>query len=265
MTFSNEIDPLELNKMEKQLVGNSIKIKEHLENNGIKYERDIRYTTFTTLSSIIRSLELYFILRGNYLLDNQWWIQIEKLNIFPISEISFEEDVKEIRKDFDAYMNIGLYSFSFSFIESRLRVFYNYVLHDGNKKDQISSENISFIFNKLFEKIGFSDKEYYAFELFRTIRNTLHNNGVFTKPKGREKVKPIETEHNNCKYDEVGMRITYDSIPFYLQYNKSQDFGNSMNLLIQKILPDIITIICKIISHLKSVNSEITDPLFEFQ
>jgi len=32
-------------------------------------------------------------------------------------------------------------------------------------------------------------KEYYAFELFRTIRNTFHNNGVYTEHNTKEKIE----------------------------------------------------------------------------
>jgi hypothetical protein len=79
-------------------------------------------------------LELYFVLRGNYLLKDEFWTALKNLQKFPITEDNFNDDVIiEIRKDFDAYINIGLCSISFSFIESRFRIFYNYVINNNEK------------------------------------------------------------------------------------------------------------------------------------
>ena len=62
-----------------------------------------------------------------------------------ITKLTGKEKI-EIRKDFDAYINIGLYFISFSFIESRFRIFYNYVINN-NEKGKISEIKI-FKFSK---------------------------------------------------------------------------------------------------------------------
>jgi hypothetical protein len=120
------------------------------------------------------------------------------------------------------------------------------------------------LFDTLNEILQFSDKEYYAFELFRTIRNTFHNNGVYTEHNTKEKNRnfPIMTTSNNCKYDMQSKKITYDNRVFYLHYDKIQDFGNSMNLLIQKILPDMLTMLKILIDKVMHIRNEITDPFF---
>ena len=262
MIFNKEIDLCELNKLEKDLVKRYTAISQQLHKNNIEFRKDIRYTTFNTFTSIIESLELYFILRAKCLLENEFWNDIKSLDIFPINDSKFDENIRAIRNDFDAFINIGLYISSFSFIESRFRYLYNYIF-DNNEKGKIYwKKSISEIFDKIYSMIIFSDKEYYAFELFRTIRNSLHNNGVFTAPFSGEKKRefPINSCNNNCVYNDQCKKITYDKTGYEFYYNKVPDFGNSMNLLTQMILPDMIKILCKIIKELMNIGTEMTDP-----
>jgi hypothetical protein len=247
----------ELNDFEKQLLDKAICVRNCLIENRIDFKMDAQFITFNTLAAIIRSVEFYFILRGKCLLNDTFWKEIKNLNKFPITNENFNSDIFEIRKDIDRFMSDGFLINSFSFVEIRFRIFHSQIF-DGNKKGEVKTGDISPIFKDLEKNFEFPDKKNNAFKLFRMIRNTFHNNGLFTKPNKKSKIN--RTEDNGCKCNEKGIRTTYDSISYYLEYNKCPDFGNIIKLLI-KILHDIKDMLCEIIESLP-YNYEISDPYF---
>lgn len=240
MSLSNEIDLEELNNLEKDLIRKSSEMHYRLTKLGLVSIRDVRYTTFSTLSSIIRSVKIYFIIRGENLLNNDWW-----QNLFANSYKSFmtwvilsPENNKTIANDFDQFINTSLFMSFYSITESRMRILYDIML-SNQYTGRIETSSISEIFQKITLKLQLSDEEINAFELLRTVRNTHHNNGVHTKPT---------------------KTIKYRNMNIQLIQNQTPNFGNSMNLLIQYIIPDIISILFKCIDRTWSIKNEITDP-----
>lgn len=259
MAISREIDLNELNALEKDFESKSNRMKKKLEKMNVNYRNDVRFTTFSTLSSVIRSLELYFTCRGLDLLENDWWNDLIKVKRFPINESSRKDDINKIIKDFDSFINVGLFISTFSIVESRLRVIYYHVINQKGFGNINYHDSIFKIYTDLYKHAAFSAKEYYAIELFRIIRNTNHNNGVFTK----ENPTPRFIKDNNNFFISEGsgsIKITFDGHKYSFERGYVPDFENSMNLLIQRILPIVTDSLYKIIDGLSSLTNEITDP-----
>lgn len=138
MSISRDIDLNELNNLEKLLERKSNNVIVALGKMNLNHETDTRFTTFSTLASVIRSLELYFTFRGVYMQDPTWWTELIKVNRFPIDPNDSSAGIGNIIHDFDSYINVGLYISTFSITESRLRLFYNYL------RDPINSGKINY-------------------------------------------------------------------------------------------------------------------------
>lgn len=261
MAISREIDLNELNALEKDFEFKSNEIKRELDKMNINSMNDVRYTTFSTLSSIIRSVELYFTCRGLDLLVNDWWDYLVKVNRFPINERSRVNDIDNIIKDLDSFINVGLILSTFSIIESRLRVIYKYFINKGSGSINYQ-DSIFEIYTAIYKEVGFSAKEYYAIELFRIIRNTTHNNGVFTKENPDHRF--IKDNYNFLISSGSGnIKITFDGHEYSFVRGYAPDFVNSMNLIIQRILPTVADSLYKLINSLLSISIEITDPFLK--
>ncbi len=68
--------------LEKELIRIANEVKKHLNKYNINDTKDVRYSTFDNLSSIISSLELYFVLQGNYLLKDEFWTALKNFKNF---------------------------------------------------------------------------------------------------------------------------------------------------------------------------------------
>jgi hypothetical protein len=89
---------MDIDRRKNQLLGLESSLFDHADkiskniNGKSDYKKDIRYTTYNTLSSIIRSTRLLLIFKNQYLDDDAWWIENYKQhfqyldNYFGISE-----------------------------------------------------------------------------------------------------------------------------------------------------------------------------------
>lgn len=117
------------------------------------------------------------------------------------------------------------------------------------------------IYSDIYQKEGLSAKEYYAIELFRIIRNTIHNNGVFTKENTRKRY--ISDSDNYYNFKGNNLEIIYNNNPYKFYSGYVPDFINSMSLLTQRILPVVIDSLDKLISKLLLISQQITDPFVQ--
>ena len=92
--------------------------------------------------------------------------------------------------------------------------------------------------NKLLNHIGLSQK-IDCIKLFSNIRNTIHNNGVYTR------------EDKN---------ISYNGKPYKFEKYKSPNYGDYLDLLVLEILPDVFKVLDKMISEL--LNEKIIEDPF---
>lgn len=136
---------------------------------------------------------------------------------------------------------------------------YDYVINQKSFGNINYEDGIFKIYTDIYKDVGFSANEYYAIELFRIIRNTIHNNGVFTRENPNPRI--IHDENNFFVAKDSGsIKITFDGHPYSFERGYAPDFENSMNLLIQRILPIVTDSLYKLMDELSSLANEIRDP-----
>ncbi len=124
------------------------------------------------------------ILKDQYLDDENWWSSNYKNHFsyldkyFDICENYRQKSKKKsyqtISNDLVQFLIIGLYLSSFSIMESRFRLFYNYFINPEEKGQIKRLGSIGKISEKLLDHLNFCQK-YICLELFMNIRNTIHN------------------------------------------------------------------------------------------
>ena len=65
-------------------------------------------------------------------------------------------------------------------MESRFRIFYNFLFNAEEKGQIRRAGNISKLSQKLLDNFNFSERLNACIKLFTKIRNTIHNNGVYS-------------------------------------------------------------------------------------
>ena len=133
----------DLHTLEIKLFNKAAETAMNISNNNFDWKRDIRYTTYNTLSSVIRFAKLSVIFRDQYLEKDDWWnpnydIYFSYLDQYDDSNVYDKATMRFLRRqtisnDFIKTMIVGLYASSFSILDSRVRVFYNYLLNPSEK------------------------------------------------------------------------------------------------------------------------------------
>ena len=141
-----------------------------------------------------------------------------------------------ISDDFIKTMIVGLYTSCFSILESRVRVFYNYLLNPS-EKGKIKEGNFSKLVEEILDLLNLNSKGG-CIELFSNALNTIHNNGVYTQSD-----ETVDCSGRSYKFEK----------------GNPSNYGDSLDLLILRILPEVVEIMDKMISRL-SVEMIITDP-----
>ncbi len=139
-----------------------------------------------------------------------------------------KENHQTISKHLVQFLIVGLYSSLFSVMESRFRLFYNYLINSEEKGQIRRAGNISKISERILEHLNFSNGSV-CIKLFTKIRNTIHNNGVYS--------------HD----DET---IMYKGKLYKFEKGKPPNYGDPIDVLILEILPDIMEILDKLIFEL---------------
>jgi hypothetical protein len=245
--MNTEITIDDLDILEICLFKQAKKIGTKLYPNNASYQQDIRYTTYITISGIIRTAKLSFIFRKDQLDQTEWWDQnfdryFDSLKAFlPIdhtNRISMKQNYYiSISKDFQDFLEVGLYSSIYSMMESRFRLFYNYFMKPdkaGEIEDRLSFSKLSCNLLNKFQLAKYEN----TIKLFASIRNTVHNNGVYTQE------------------DTI---LSYKDRIYIFRKGKATGYDDPLYLLIYKIVPDILYILNKMINELDGYES-INDP-----
>lgn len=225
-------------ELESTLFDKAHKIALNLNRNNIEFKKDIRYTTFNTLSSVVRYARINLIFREQFLENNGWWDSNygeyfsyldSYFGIGHNDRIRMRLEVRQnISNDFVKTMIVGLYASSFSIMESRFRIFYNYFIEPDKKGEIKADGNISDLSRLLLTSLGMCHKKR-CIRLFSNIRNTVHNNGIYTK------------------HSEI---IEYGGRPYVFLKNRPSHYGDSLDLLILVILPEVIQILDTTVTRL---------------
>ena len=236
----------DLHTLEIKLFNKAAETAVNISNNNFDWKRDIRYTTYNRLSSVIRSAKLSVIFRDQCLEKDDWWnpnydIYFSYLDPYDDSNVYDKATMRFLRRqtisnDFIKTMIVGLYASSFSILDSRVRVFYNYLLHPS-EKGVIKEGNISKLIERILDFLNLNSKRG-CIELFRNARNTIHDNGVYTQ----------DDDMVNCGGNS-----------YKLEKGNPPNYGDSLDLLTLTILPEVVEILDKIISRLL-VERIILDP-----
>jgi len=111
------------------------------------------------------------------------------------------------------FEQFGYAELLFSAIESSLRVFVRGIDPKACNEGRASFNSI---FEYLLKKTGL-EKYKPLLDLFREIRNTVHNNGIYLPERNGNKT--IKWKDKTCNF-EVGKPINFVTLPFLIEISK---------------------------------------------
>lgn len=198
-------------------------------------EKDSRVGIFAKCMNAIEPVFFSMIFCDEHLRDPKWQARFSKDGItLPQPE--------EVQHQVDSYIMYQQYSYSelfFAGIESSMRIFVRAIDPKACNEGKAFFASIS---DYLLEKTGL---EKYAplLELFRLIRNTSHNNGIYLPAKSGNKT--INWKGKDYVFEE-GKPVLFVTLPFLVEISKD----------LREMLIEIIES-----ESIKSIN-EIIDPSF---
>ena len=141
-------------------------------------KKDARVTAFSKMINVFNSVQLALTFVSKHLLDLNWWKANSREEI-PVS------DVKTYVEEFMSFSKIGFVQFLFSTTESSLRLFLRAL-------DPVACKGGMAEFKSVYDcllksKLSTCPNEgIELLDLLRLVRNTIHNNGVYFHPDGRD-------------------------------------------------------------------------------
>jgi hypothetical protein len=135
--------------------------------------RDVRVNMVKHPRIVIDSTLVFFLIRQDNLFRPEWWERMINLNL--ISKNFTEEHRKTFARAFDSYTDSAYITMLLFGIESGFKSLYLSVFGEDPPL------NFSKVYPKLLQRFGlnqFND----LLRLSSNIRNSLHNNGLFTWP-----------------------------------------------------------------------------------
>jgi hypothetical protein len=183
----------------------------------IRKEKDSRVTFLSKSIVVIDSVTMCCIFADRHLSNNKWWTtsaQLYDLNPPPV------ESRKPMKEGFKQFILLGCFHFLFSAMESSIRVISNAVDQIQYKRMQSSFESI---YSWLIQRLKLGKKYAKLMDVLRLIRNTIHNNGVYSpvpkkgkRPRNRQMSwRGIKCEfpvNRNVKVDDF-WKLVFTTIP----------------------------------------------------
>ncbi len=195
-------------------------------------DKDARITLFSKCTNVINDVQLGLVFAQFHLTQQQWWNSIAKENI-P------NHDKQKYIDEFVMFIKMGFLQFSFSSIESSFRLIVKSI--DPTKCSNGTAEFKS-IYSFLFTKINLQKWEP-LLDLFRCVRNTIHNNGVYFHRSGNSET------------------ITYKGVNYSFVIGLPVDFVNWEFLV--SMMKDINDMLCEVVTHSDVAKiPSIIDPFF---
>lgn len=195
---------------------------------------DARITAFSKFINVLNSVQLAFTFISKHLLYKQWWDAIAHTSIS-------DSDKQVYANEFANFTKVAFVQTLFSSIESSLRLFLK-ALDPSACNDGMAE--FKSIYDCLFRsKLATSYPEgIVLLDLLRLVRNTIHNNGVYFDPQGRD------------------VSLIWKGQTFDFKQTKPVDFvtwefliaaSDSLREFLRKVVDD---------ANLRSITQEITDP-----
>jgi len=137
---------------------------------------DVRITCFSKFQNLLGSLQLGCGFWGLNLLSTEWW---NRHTSYP------EPDRPILRSEFQMFLKLGLVQFSFSAVESSLRVFMRAVDAGAHAGATVEFKRVydDLLLRRLVTPMPGHVE---LLDMVARIRNTIHNNGVYFHKSGRD-------------------------------------------------------------------------------
>jgi hypothetical protein len=210
-----------------------------LQETVIKYpkiskEKDVRVTFFSKSIVVIDSVTMCCIFADRHLSNSRWWItsaQLYNLNPPPV------ESRKPMKEGFKQFILLGCFHLMFSAMESSIRLITKAIDQIQYEKMQDSFENI---YSWLIRRLKLRRKYAKLMDVLRLIRNTIHNNGVYSPvpkkgklPKNRQRswkgIKCMFPVNRSVKVDDFWKLVfatTPDCLSMLQQIIDSNEVSN---------------------------------------
>lgn len=163
----------------------------------IKIDRDGRITFFSKSIVVIDSVTLCFIFADRHLSKNKWWTTSASSYHLNPPHVDSRAPIKEGFKQFTL---LGFFHFMFSSMESSMRLIMKSMDSTQYEKMQGSFDSI---YLWLISRLNLPKKYVKLMDVLRLIRNTIHNNGVYSPISKKGKVprnKQISWKGIRCRF-----------------------------------------------------------------
>ena len=184
---------------------------------------DARLTIFNKLNRLLASISLGYFLMETVVQKKEWWKQNQPdLN---------DQSVTNAFDDFEMLFRIGLIHNLMYCVESSFRIYVKTIDEDVYKKMQGQFKSI---YGWLFKKLNLQATNVELLDLFRNIRNTMHNNGLFFPTSGNDQT------------------IIHKGITYKFEVGKPNNFVTTE--LIVDLTPDLINLVENVVQASPLVN-----------
>lgn len=139
---------------------------------------DARTTSLSKLESVLHASLLSMLFVGQHLTDREWWAGT-------MGTTPDDDHIEAYVNRYTEFSKIGLIQATFSSIESSIRLVLRRFSPDTYKRLRVDFRHICYF---LIDEFMREERQHYraVTDIMRLIRNTVHNNGVFSPKSGRD-------------------------------------------------------------------------------
>jgi hypothetical protein len=180
-------------------------------------EDDARLTLFNKCSTVFISLNLGYVFIYKYLSKEDWWKENQHL---PMERKTIENAINE----FEMFMRISLIQYVMYSVESSFRIYVRTI-------DPVACKNGNAEFKSIYDYLLslLSLKEFIPLlDLWRNIRNCMHNNGIFMPAKMVDSI------------------VVHRGLTYKFEVGKPNDFVTTLFML--NLVPEIIIMMVKVVT-----------------
>jgi len=164
-------------------------------------ENDARLTVFSKLTNVLLTFTLGLVFLDRHLTNRDWWASASNV---PFSD----EQMSRTCAEFDMFLRIGLMQDGFHAVESSFRIFTHSLDPEACGEATAPFEGVAkFLLSRLqlYDVIP-------LFDLWRAIRNTMHNNGLYRPPSRTDREVVHKGRSFQFKYGQPVDFVTTDFV-----------------------------------------------------
>ena len=201
---------------------------------SVNPRHDARITAYSKAINVLNSLQLAFTFISKHLLHKQWWESVARERIPNV-------DKQIYANEFANFTKVAFVQCMFLAIESSLRLFIRALDPAACNGGMAEFKSI---YECLFKsKLSTSPSDGIALlDLLRLVRNTIHNNGVYFHPSGKD--ASITWTGETFEFKQ-GAPVDFVTWEFLIRVSEA----------LRKLLREIV-----VDGNLKAISMEITDP-----